>query len=129
MKNIFIFLCIVLFFSCQPKQVSETPVIAADTLAMQIDKYAEQEVTVEGKIVHVCPVDGSKMKLTSNRQIIKIIPSAPNGKFERHWNGNASAYAEKSMKSVSAVPTSTPFTGLAACCVTLTFLHAAIRLG
>ena len=87
MKNIFIFLCIVLFFSCQPKQVSETPVIAADTLAMQIDKYAEQEVTVEGKIVHVCPVDGSKMKLTSNRQIIKIIPSAPNGKFERHWNG------------------------------------------
>lgn len=87
MKNIFIFLCIVLFFSCQPKQVSETPVIAADTLAMQIDKYAGQEVTVEGKIVHVCPVDGSKMKLTSNRQIIKIIPSAPNGKFERHWNG------------------------------------------
>ena len=38
MKNIFIFVCIVLFFSCQPKQVSIPPVIAADTLAMQIDK-------------------------------------------------------------------------------------------
>lgn len=87
MKNLFIFLCSILFFSCQSKPASVTKVIAADTLAMQIEKYAGQEVTVEGKIVHVCPVDGSKMKLTHNGQIIKIIPSAPNGKFERHWNG------------------------------------------
>lgn len=87
MKKLFILLVGVLLFACQPKPVSVTKVIAADTLAMQIDKYAGQEVAVEGKILHVCPVDGSKMKLVNNRQIIKIIPPTRDGKFERHWTG------------------------------------------
>lgn len=87
MKKFFIFLGSVLLLACQTKPVSVSKVIPADTLAMQIDKYVGQEVTVEGKIIHVCPVDGSKMKLTNNRQIIKIIPPTENGKFERYWNG------------------------------------------
>lgn len=87
MKKLFILLGSMLLFACQPKPVSVTKVVTADTLAMQIDKYVGQEVTVEGKIVHVCPVDGSKMKLSNNRQIIKVIPPEGNGKFERYWNG------------------------------------------
>ncbi|MCM1030705.1 MAG: hypothetical protein NC410_04565 [Oscillibacter sp.] len=87
MKNLFIFLSSILLFACQPKTVTIKKVVPADTLAMQIDKYVGQEVAVEGKIIHVCPVDGSKMKLTNNRQIIKIIPPAGKEKFERCWNG------------------------------------------
>ncbi len=87
MNKLFILLGGMLLLACQPKSVSVTKVIAADTLAMQIEKYVGQEVTVEGKILHVCPVDGSKMKLVDNRQIIKIIPPTQDGKFERHWTG------------------------------------------
>lgn len=88
MKNIFIFLYGLLFLSCQSGPVSNIPVIPADSLANHISQYIGKEVILEGKIIHVCPVDGSKMKFSgTNRQIVKIVPFLPGQHFESQWNG------------------------------------------
>lgn len=70
MKQILIIPSIFLILSCQSYSVSERPLIAADTLAIQTNQYAGKEITLEGKIIHVCPVDGSKMKLSGNKHQI-----------------------------------------------------------
>lgn len=88
MKNIILFLCGLIVMACKTGSVSEIPVIPADSVAQYIGKYTGKKVAVEGKIIHVCPVRGQKMKLLgANRQVIKIIPPDPRGKLDFSWNG------------------------------------------
>jgi hypothetical protein len=49
--------------------------VSADSLISNIDKYHDSRVEIVGHIVHICGVDGKKMKLqTENGAIIKISP-------------------------------------------------------
>jgi hypothetical protein len=49
--------------------------VSADSLISGIDKYNNTKVEVEGQVVHICGVDGRKMKLmTEAGGIIKIVP-------------------------------------------------------
>ena len=57
--------------------------VPADSLAANIDRYRDTGVEVEGLVVHVCGVDGRKMKLmTENRAIIKIVPRDSSESFD-----------------------------------------------
>lgn len=89
MKNIVFILCGILFLSCRSQSNTDMPpLITADSLATHITQFSGKKVTVEGKIIHVCPVDGKKMKLSGrNRQIVKIILSDSLARFEHSLTG------------------------------------------
>ncbi len=89
MKNIVFILCGILFLSCRSQSNTDMPpLITADSLATHITQFSGKKVTVEGKIIHVCPVDGKKMKLSGrNRQIVKIILSDSSARFEHSLTG------------------------------------------
>ncbi len=47
----------------------------------------ETKTKKDNEIIHVCPVEGQKMKLlTDHQHILKIIPSVPGKRFNRNWN-------------------------------------------
>ncbi len=60
--------------------------VPADSLVAHIDRYRDAGVEVEGLIVHVCGVDGRKMKLmTAGGAIIKIVPRDSSGGFDESF--------------------------------------------
>ena len=62
-------------------------IVSADSLIVDIDKYARQKVKTEGLISHVCSYNGKKMKLKSdNGEVIVIIPH-DNSSFDHSLNG------------------------------------------
>lgn len=89
MKNFILMLfCSSVLIACQSRNTIQPPLIAADSLAGSIEVFSGKQVTLEGKIVHVCPVDQSKMKLLGTRhQVIKIVPLTKKDKFDPSWNG------------------------------------------
>lgn len=61
--------------------------INADSLLNNIEKFSNKNIEIEGKIVHVCGVDGKKMKLkTKGGGIIKIVPSDSTLHFDKIYN-------------------------------------------
>lgn len=61
--------------------------INADSLINNIEKYSKKNIEIEGRIVHVCGVDGKKMKLkTKSGQIIKIGPLDSTLRFNKAYN-------------------------------------------
>lgn len=70
--------------SCNnPKSNLRVEKVNADTLLESIDNYLNRKIEIEGYIVHVCGVDGMKMKLkTVNEEIIKIVPLDSNLRFD-----------------------------------------------
>ena len=61
--------------------------VPADSLVAHIDKYRDTGVEVEGLVVHVCGVDGRKMKLmTEGGAIIKIVPRDSSGSFDESFH-------------------------------------------
>ena len=60
--------------------------VPADSLVANIDKYHDTKVEVEGLVVHICSVDGRKMKLmTESGAIIKIVPGDSSSSFDRSF--------------------------------------------
>jgi len=60
--------------------------VPADSLVAHIDKYRDARVEVEGLVVHVCGVDGKKMKLmTESGAIIKIVPRDSSDSFDESF--------------------------------------------
>ena len=60
--------------------------VSADSLVAHIDKYRDAGVEVEGLVVHICGVDGRKMKLmTENGAIIKIVPRDSSDSFDKSF--------------------------------------------
>jgi hypothetical protein len=69
------------------KNDQEIPKIVADSLIANIDKYCETRVEIEGVIIHVCGVNGRKMKLrTESGAIIKIVPHDSLGRFDKSFH-------------------------------------------
>ncbi|MFH0896068.1 MAG: hypothetical protein V2A54_16670 [Bacteroidota bacterium] len=88
MKQVTIFSLFLFFlFSCKSTQTNYTYTqLPADTLIAHIDSYKNKKIETEGIIVHICGVDGKKMKLkTENGQIIKLIPNVKNTIFDESF--------------------------------------------
>ena len=82
------FLLIILFVACtisgncqqSPKEYFE---ISVDDLIAKADLYESKNVEVIGLIVHMCGVDGKKMKLKSpSGAILKIVPNNSEESFD-----------------------------------------------
>lgn len=88
MKTIVFILCCCCFISCKTNPgTSSAPLISADTLSNNLDLFIGKKINIEGKIIHVCPVEGQKMKLlTDHQHILKIISSVSGKRFNRNWN-------------------------------------------
>ena len=87
MKNkiLTIIALIAIFYSCNNQPKEELVKISADNLVENIDKYCDKKVEIEGTIVHICGVDGKKMKLkTEKGTCVKIIPNNVIGKFDKN---------------------------------------------
>jgi len=60
--------------------------VSGVSLISGIEKYRDTKVEIEGYIVHICGVDGKKMKLmTDSGEIIKIIPKDSLGSFDESF--------------------------------------------
>jgi hypothetical protein len=60
--------------------------VTADSLIESIDAYRDRKVEVEGLLIHVCGVDGRKMKLqTENGAILKIVPADSLAAFDESF--------------------------------------------
>jgi len=58
----------------------------ADSLVKNIENYIYKSIETEGVIVHICGVDGKKMKLkTENGEIIKIVPKDSLNSFDESF--------------------------------------------
>lgn len=65
----------------------ENILIDADSLINNIDKYVNTNVKIEGDILHVCGVDGKKLKLkTKQGEIIKVIYPDNQKSFDNYFN-------------------------------------------
>jgi hypothetical protein len=75
-KIFIIVLTVQLLISCNSQSSNQRITkVNSDSLITHIDKYLDSDVEIEGTIVHICGVDGKKMKLkTDGGEIIKIIP-------------------------------------------------------
>jgi hypothetical protein len=68
------------------KSNQEISIVAADSLISKIDKYCNTKVEIEGVIVHICGVNGKKMKLkTDNGAIIKIVSQDTLESFDKSF--------------------------------------------
>jgi len=68
------------------KKNQEIAKVVADSLIVHIDKYCETKVEIEGVIIHVCGVNGRKMKLkTESGAIIKIVPQDSLDNFDNSF--------------------------------------------
>lgn len=89
MKILVFILCCVFLVSCKNQNVSDSiPLVKADRLFAAPDSFIGKKIQLEGKIVHVCPVNGLKMKLLcNNKMTVKIVSSDSAGTFPHTWNG------------------------------------------
>lgn len=68
------------------KENQEITKVNADSLIVNIDKYCETKVEIEGVIIHVCGVNRRKMKLkTESGEIIKIVPQDSLDNFDKSF--------------------------------------------
>lgn len=69
-------LLLILLICCNNKYINQKITkVNADSLIINIDKYCKTKVEIEGIIIHICGVNGKKMKLkTDYGEIIKIVP-------------------------------------------------------
>lgn len=76
--------------SCNNKIISQVLVkIDADSLVADLIKYRDKKVEIEGIIIHICGVDGKKMKLMTNSgTIIKIVPKDSLTSFDKSFYKN-----------------------------------------
>ena len=77
-----LFLTLLVIFCCFSASAQEKPLtVSVDTLADKIENFIGKEVTIEGKIIHICPIGGLKMKLKSESGIIVKIEAG--GSFKK----------------------------------------------
>lgn len=89
MKIIVFVLLLALLSACKNNPASnDVPLVTADSLANNLAQFTGKKIALEGKVIHVCPVQGQKMKLLcSNKMIVKILPDEAGKTFDRSWNG------------------------------------------
>jgi len=66
---------------------SKITLVSADKLIENIDKHVNTKVETEGRVAHICGVDGLKLKLMSdNGEVIVLVPQDTT-RFDRALNG------------------------------------------
>ena len=86
-KNLFFLILFVLSACNSVEKKVAYEQIDADALVARIDEYIDKPIAIEGKIIHVCAVDGFKMKLrTAKAEIIKIVPADTSLQFDKSYN-------------------------------------------
>jgi hypothetical protein len=89
MKKTFIIIVLLtgILMSCDSlKTKQRIEKVNADFALNNIENYSNCKIEIEGNIVHVCGVDGKKMKLrTANGEIIKIVPLDSTLRFDRDY--------------------------------------------
>lgn len=69
----------ILFFACNNKQTSK--------YTHYLEPEIGKEITLEGEIIHVCPVEGMKMKLRlSDGEIICVLPLDDKPFIKAQWD-------------------------------------------
>lgn len=88
MKIIITVLLIAVLISCDNSEAKQGfEKVNADFVLNNIEDYLDCNIEIEGSIVHVCGVDGEKMKMkTENGEIIKIVSLDPGLRFDRSYN-------------------------------------------
>ncbi|PKP05390.1 MAG: hypothetical protein CVU11_00355 [Bacteroidetes bacterium HGW-Bacteroidetes-6] len=70
------------------KTYSQNIELPADSLVANIEHYDGQHIETEGLVVHICGVDGKKLKLsTDGGEIIKVVPFDSLGSFDKSLYG------------------------------------------
>lgn len=85
---IFIAFCL-LFLACKNKATDNNiTTIAADSLKKNVESFAGRYIATEGTVIHVCPVNGLKIKLRADDgSIIKVTTGNTFPQFDQDWNG------------------------------------------
>lgn len=79
--KLFVFMCLLPFMG-----VAQSTVSTID-LKNHPEKWVGKKITIEGKVLHVCPVKGQKMKLLADDDvIIKVLPGKACTQFEHSLN-------------------------------------------
>ena len=83
-KNIlFLILFFVISIGAKAQASAEYPSFSIDQLVAKADSLVGKKVEVIGLVVHMCGVDGQKMKLKSpSGAILKIVPNNPKDSFD-----------------------------------------------
>ncbi|MDR1202160.1 MAG: hypothetical protein LBL58_11125 [Tannerellaceae bacterium] len=69
----------ILFFACNKKQT--------DKYVHYLEPEIGKETTLEGEIIHVCPIEGMKMKLQlSDSEIICVLPATDEPFAKTQWD-------------------------------------------
>jgi hypothetical protein len=87
-KIAFFTVIITLLASCNNVELNQQLAkVPADSLIANITKYCNTKVEIEGVIIHICGVDGKKIKLqTESGAIIKIVPHHSLERFDGSFN-------------------------------------------
>ena len=65
------------------KTFSQSNKLQADSLIKKIEYYLDKNIETDGVVIHICGVDGKKMKLqTDNGEIIKVVPKDSLNSFD-----------------------------------------------
>ena len=69
--------------ACYAQSKESVLKVSLDSLVAGIEHYVEKSVVVEGIVIHVCGVDGKKIKLKGDSgAVIKIVPDEILGVFD-----------------------------------------------
>jgi hypothetical protein len=87
MKQTLLLLITLFCATYSTKIFSQNNKLQADSLIKKIEYYIDKNIETEGVIVHICGVNGQKMKLrTNNGEIIKIVPKDSLKSFDASFN-------------------------------------------
>lgn len=89
-KKLLLLVLLMLFYLCGNSQdiIPNVEKVNADSLINHVENYLDKKIEIEGSVVHVCGVDGKKIKLkTKGGEIIKIVPLDSTLHFDKSYNG------------------------------------------
>lgn len=83
MKQRLILIITLICATYSTKTFSQINKLQADSLIKKIECYIDKSVEIDGIIIHICGVNGKKMKFqTDNGEIIKIVPKDSLNSFD-----------------------------------------------
>lgn len=88
MRKIYLLIALlqIMLLSCITSTNHRIKKVNADLLINNFKKYSNRNIEIEGYIIHICGVDGMKMKLrTEKGEIIKIVPFDSTLKFDKSY--------------------------------------------
>ncbi len=82
-----VFLLLVIACKHTSSQQAQNLTIQVDSLLLTPERYVGKEVSIEGTVVHVCPVNGLKMKLRGDTGgFVKVVFGSGFERFDKSLN-------------------------------------------